>query len=137
MTRVGASKWWNFDSVSRVEFSLAIIRPVRSKPGDVPRHSSEDLDVLAPRVEDIAWGWSHRAAITSRSWQWKDNRLVLSGSAWPDGLILIEPSLFNLFLFTRLKRQQTTNCRMLVQWRITGDLIHGFVSGPTKVFFNY
>ncbi|KAJ6957750.1 hypothetical protein NC653_039651 [Populus alba x Populus x berolinensis] len=32
----------------------AIIWPARSKPGDVLRHPSEDLGVLAPRVEGIA-----------------------------------------------------------------------------------
>ncbi|KAL9376684.1 hypothetical protein Peur_030804 [Populus x canadensis] len=37
-----------------VGFSLAIVWSARSKPRDVPRHPSEDLGVLAPRVDDIA-----------------------------------------------------------------------------------
>jgi len=90
--------WWDVDYAYKVGSSAAVIWPARSKPGVEPRHPSEDLGVSAPRVEGIAWGWSHRAAITSRSWQWKDNGSVPSGSAWPDGLVLIEPSLFIIFL---------------------------------------
>ncbi|KAL3566564.1 hypothetical protein D5086_031979 [Populus alba] len=40
--------------MNAVGFSSAIIWPARSKPGDVLRHPSEDLGVLAPRVEGIA-----------------------------------------------------------------------------------
>ena len=98
VTRVGALMWWDVDHAYKVGSSAAVIWPARSKPGVEPRHLSEDLGVSALRVEGIAWGWSHRAAITSRSWQWKDNGSVPSGSAWPDGLVLIEPSLFIIFL---------------------------------------
>ncbi|KAJ6958332.1 hypothetical protein NC653_040088 [Populus alba x Populus x berolinensis] len=38
-------------STSAVGFSLALIWPARSKLGVEPRHPSEDLGVLAPRVE--------------------------------------------------------------------------------------
>ena len=36
------------------------------------------LGLLVYRVEDTAWGWFHRAATTSRPWQWKDYGSMLT-----------------------------------------------------------
>ena len=36
------------------------------------------LGLLVSRVEGTAWGWFHRAATTSRPWQWKDYGSMLT-----------------------------------------------------------
>ncbi|KAL0443141.1 UNVERIFIED_CONTAM: hypothetical protein Slati_2036800 [Sesamum latifolium] len=52
----------------------------RSKRGVGFRSPGEGLGLVALRAEGTASGWLHRAAITSRSLQWKDNGSVLLGS---------------------------------------------------------
>ena len=65
------------------------------------------LGHLVPRVEDTAWGWFHRAATTSPSWQWKDHEPVpRTLKTWPAGLWPIEPTLFvscfGIYIFCEL-----------------------------------
>uniref|UniRef100_A0A2C9UYZ7 Uncharacterized protein n=1 Tax=Manihot esculenta TaxID=3983 RepID=A0A2C9UYZ7_MANES len=60
-----------------VGFGLANFWLAHSKLGVEPWDSSEGLALLVPRAEGTALGWLHRAATTSRSWQWKDYRPVV------------------------------------------------------------
>lgn len=64
---------WDFGSVQVVGFRLGFHWLARSKPGAVLRGLSEGSDLVALKVEGIAWGWFHRAANTSRFWQCMDN----------------------------------------------------------------
>ncbi|KAL0300956.1 UNVERIFIED_CONTAM: hypothetical protein Sradi_6372400 [Sesamum radiatum] len=59
---------------------MAYFWPARSKWGVGPWCLGESLGFMALRVEGTASGWFHRAAITSRSLQWKDNEPVPLGS---------------------------------------------------------
>ncbi|KAK4386805.1 hypothetical protein Sango_2551100 [Sesamum angolense] len=58
---------------------MAYFWPARSKWGVGPCCLGESLGFMALRVEGTASGWFHRAAITSRSLQWKDNEPVPLG----------------------------------------------------------
>ena len=76
------------------ESSLIYIRPARSKPRAEPCNPSEGLGYLSPKVGGNAWGWFHRAATTSRSWQWKDNKPLSSRLIWSNGLIKLDHHFF-------------------------------------------
>ncbi|EEF34888.1 conserved hypothetical protein [Ricinus communis] len=52
----------------------------RSKLRVDPCGLGEGPGSMGPRAEGTALGWFHRAAITSLSWQWKDNGPVLPGA---------------------------------------------------------
>ncbi|KAL0345920.1 UNVERIFIED_CONTAM: hypothetical protein Sradi_4423300 [Sesamum radiatum] len=72
------SRCLNVGLASLVGSLVADFWLARFKWGVGPCGSSESMGFGVLRVEGIASGWSHRAAKTSRSLQWKDNRLVLS-----------------------------------------------------------
>jgi hypothetical protein len=72
----------------------AMCWPARSKLRVVPRDMGEGLCLLVPRWEGNAWGWFHRAANTSSSWQWRDYRLLHFRSIKPG-----EPSLWTITFF--------------------------------------
>ncbi|KDP38711.1 hypothetical protein JCGZ_04064 [Jatropha curcas] len=73
-------------SAHLVDLHLAISWLARSKPRVESIDPGEGLVRLTPKVEGTALGWLHRAAITSLSWQWKDNGSVPVEFKWLDGL---------------------------------------------------
>jgi len=70
---VGALKWWDVTQLHSVGLTVAELWPARSKPRVGLDGFGEGRAQIAFREEGNAPGWLHRAANTSRSWQWKDN----------------------------------------------------------------
>ncbi|KAL0422474.1 UNVERIFIED_CONTAM: putative disease resistance protein [Sesamum latifolium] len=82
VTQVGALKWLNIGLAQLVESLVANCWLARSKRGVGLCSSNEGLGFIALGVEGIASGWLHRAAKTSRSLQWKDNKLSRINRCW-------------------------------------------------------
>ncbi|KAG5553579.1 hypothetical protein RHGRI_011460 [Rhododendron griersonianum] len=76
----------------------AIYWPALSKQGVGPRGPGEGPGFVGLSVEGNASGWLHRAANTSRSWQWKGYGPVqLRPNESSDWLALSDHHLFILF----------------------------------------
>ncbi|KAI8005929.1 hypothetical protein LOK49_LG07G02132 [Camellia lanceoleosa] len=63
-------------AAQRIGLVLLICWAVLSKLRAEPCRASEGLGCVVTKVGGTALGWPHRAAITSHSRQWKDNRSV-------------------------------------------------------------
>ncbi|CAA3007604.1 Hypothetical predicted protein, partial [Olea europaea subsp. europaea] len=97
VTQVGASRCLDTVQAQLTGFRFATNWSAHFKQGIGPCGSSESLSCLVPRAEETASGWLHRAAITSPSLQWKDNRPVLLDPEKSDVLVLIGLSPFSPF----------------------------------------
>ena len=110
VTQVGVMSGRTLDHSHWAGLTVASVWPARSKPRVGSWVSCEGWRHMVPRVEDNAWGWFHRAAKTSRSWQWKDNGLLRHGSdmaQWvgPKRTITFLKFILIIFIFIKNKNR--------------------------------